>query len=122
MLSINRLNRPFLVLLLALQTLAVRAGEADIKIPDLHGVTFQVGGTTIGGLTLLYAGLVVCILGALFGLVQYRQTSNLPVHHTMRSVSDIIWETCKTYLQQQGKFLAVLWVLIALCILYYFVG
>src|SRR5688572_28383143 len=122
MLRVKTLIRPFLVLILALQTLTLRAGEADIKIPDLQGVTFQVGGTTIGGLTLLYAGLAVCILGALFGLVQYKQTKNLPVHESMRNVSVIIWETCKTYLQQQGKFLSVLWVLIALCMLYYFAG
>src|SRR5207245_686810 len=52
--------------------------------------------------------------------VQYKQTRALPVHDSMRNVSDIIWETCKTYLWTQGKFLAILWLLIAACIFYYF--
>ncbi len=98
-----------------------RASEADIKIPDLTQVSFDgLGGTS--GLTLMYIGLALCIVGAIFGLIQYRQTKALPVHPTMARVSHMIWETCKTYLIQQGKFLAILWVLIALCIVYYFVG
>ncbi len=98
-----------------------RASEADIKIPDLTQVSFDgLGGTS--GLTLMYLGIGLCILGAVFGLIQYRQTKALPVHSSMASVSNIIWETCKTYLAQQGKFLAVLWVLIAVCIVYYFDG
>lgn len=98
------------------------AGEADIKIPDLNQVGFQLTGTnaTVSGPFLMYAGLVICVLGALFGLKQYRQTRDLPVHDRMRNVSNIIWETCKTYLAQQGKFLVVLWVLIAVCMVYYF--
>jgi K(+)-stimulated pyrophosphate-energized sodium pump len=62
------------------------------------------------------------VLGVAFGLMQYAQTNALEVHSSMRTVSNIIWETCKTYLFQQGKFLAVLWVLIAACIGYYFLG
>ncbi len=96
------------------------ASEADIKIPDLSAVHFTLFGNSIGGMTLLYLGLVICALGTLFGLVQYNQTKNLPVHDCMREVSVTIWETCKTYLTQQGKFLAILWVLIAACITYYF--
>jgi K(+)-stimulated pyrophosphate-energized sodium pump len=103
---------------LSLALLGALAGEADIKIPDLAQAQF--GGTS--GLTMLYAGLVVCVVGAVFGLIQYQQTKNLPVHDRMRSVSNIIWETCKTYLLQQGKFLAILWVLVALCMSYYFVA
>ncbi len=98
------------------------AGEADIKIPDLDPITFDVLGQSVGGMALLYAGLVICILGAVFGIIQYRQTKALPVHHRMQTVSNTIWETCKTYLLQQGKFLAILWLLIAVCILYYFIG
>ncbi len=96
--------------------LGALASEADIKIPDLSTAKF--GNTS--GMLLLYIGLVVCLIGAGFGLVQYVQTKNLPVHERMRSVSAIIWETCKTYLLQQGKFLAVLWFLVALCMAYYF--
>src|SRR5262245_38620785 len=100
------------------------AGEADIKVPDLKNVQFNLfgGGTTISGYSLMYLGLVICVIGGVFGLIQYMQTKNLPVHGVMRDVSNTIWETCKTYLQQQGKFLTILWGLIALCMLYYFVG
>ncbi len=94
------------------------AGEADIHIPDLSAVKFF--GGSVGGTTILYAGLIICVLGAAFGVFQYKQTKALPVHSSMRNVSNIIWETCKTYLLQQGRFLMILWVLIAACIVYYF--
>src|SRR4029077_4856262 len=68
----------------------------------------------------MYAGLLICLVGAVFGLVQYKQTKALPVHKSMADVSNTIWETCKTYLFTQGKFLAILWVLIAICMVYYF--
>jgi K(+)-stimulated pyrophosphate-energized sodium pump len=98
-----------------------RAGEADINLPALDQVKFSTFGG-LSGYAILYFGLGVCLVGGLFGLVQYAQTRRLPVHSTMSEVSNIIWETCKTYLQQQGKFLLVLWLLIAVCILYYFLG
>ncbi|MHB8523362.1 MAG: sodium-translocating pyrophosphatase [Limisphaerales bacterium] len=98
------------------------AGEADIKLPDLAPVRFDLLGGSVSGLWLMYSGLVVCVLGAGFGLIQYRQTRDLPVHDSMRRVSVTIWETCKTYLLQQGKFLVILWALIAACMIYYFVG
>src|SRR5271156_2867411 len=95
------------------------AGEADIHIPDLSGVKFDgLGG--VSGATLMYLGIVICFIGAIFGLVQYFQTKALPVHTSMAQVSETIWETCKTYLFTQGKFLAVLWLLIACCMVYYF--
>jgi K(+)-stimulated pyrophosphate-energized sodium pump len=95
------------------------ASEANIRLPELGQVKFEgLGG--IGGVTLMYFGLVICLIGAAFGLVQYKQTKALPVHHTMSSVSNVIWETCKTYLFQQGKFLMILWLLIAACMVYYF--
>jgi K(+)-stimulated pyrophosphate-energized sodium pump len=97
-----------------------RAGEADIKLPDLTKVEFQVFGVTVYGIHLMYAGLAVCVVGLLFGWVQYKQVKALPVHSTMGAVSDTIWETCKTYLLQQGKFLVVLWLLIGGCMVYYF--
>src|SRR5580765_7757996 len=96
-----------------------RASESDIVIPPLEAVKFQgLGG--LSGSALMYAGLVVCLIGAIFGFIQYKQTKALPVHSSMGSVSNTIWETCKTYLFTQGKFLAILWVLIAACMLYYF--
>ena len=99
-------------------TSSLRASEADIHIPDLTKVVFFGGSLT--GMNVLMLGLVVCTLGVVYGWVQYLQTKNLQVHKSMSDVSQIIWETCKTYLWQQGKFLAVLWVLIALCMTYYF--
>src|SRR5882762_6025749 len=95
------------------------ASEADIHIPDLTQVKFPgLGG--VSGVTLMYFGLLICVLGAVFGLVQYKQTKALPVHTSMGNVSNTIWETCKTYLFTQGKFLAILWLLIAACMIYYF--
>ncbi len=95
------------------------ASEADIQIPDLSQVKFGgLGG--MSGLTLMYIGIVICFIGAAFGLVQYKQTKALPVHESMARVSHTIWETCKTYLFTQGKFLAILWALIAACMVYYF--
>ena len=97
------------------------ANEGNIIIPDLTQVKFAgLGG--MSGSTLMYLGIVVCAIGAAFGLVQYMQTKALPVHESMASVSNTIWETCKTYLFTQGKFLAILWVLIAACMVYYFIG
>ena len=62
----------------------------------------------INGRTLLMSGLGICVLGLLFGMMTYSQLRDLPVHQTMRDVSELIWETCKTYLQTQGKFLLIL--------------
>ena len=94
------------------------ASEADIKIPDLSQVSFFDG--ALSGVNILMLGLIVCALGTIYGWMQYLQTRNLPVHASMSAVSQIIWETCKTYLFQQGKFLAALWILIAACMVYYF--
>src|ERR1700722_9791792 len=96
------------------------AGDADINLPDLQqsGVSFLNG--SLSAHAILYFGLAVCVIGALFGIFQYKQTRALPVHKLMSNVSHVIWETCKTYLLQQGKFLAALWILIALCMIYYF--
>ena len=106
-------------ILAAASTSSLRAGEADIKIPDLTHVRFDgLGG--VSGLTLMYLGIVICAIGAAFGLIQYTQTKALQVHSSMASVSHMIWETCKTYLFTQGKFLAILWLLIGACMVYYF--
>ena len=96
------------------------AGDADINLPSLQDVSFYQGMVSSHGV--LYLGLIICAVGAAFGLMQYKQTRALPVHKSMGDVSNIIWETCKTYLWQQGKFLAILWILIAVCMVYYFKG
>jgi len=92
-------------------------GEAALVLPDLGQATFLGG---ISGRTLLLFGLVVCALGLAFGLVIYTQLKNLQVHHSMREVSELIYETCKTYLQTQGKFLLILWVFIGVAVAVYF--
>jgi K(+)-stimulated pyrophosphate-energized sodium pump len=93
--------------------------EAELNLPRLNTVSFPgLGG--LNGYQLMLIGLGVCVLAAFFGIWKYIETKNLPVHDSMRNVSNIIWETCKSYLIQQGKFLAILWVLIGICIFYYF--
>jgi K(+)-stimulated pyrophosphate-energized sodium pump len=96
------------------------AGEADLKVPAVDLANFKFGASVIQGNYLMMLGLLVCVLAGIFGWYQYAQTKALPVHKSMASVSNIIWETCKSYLFQQGKFLAMLWVLIGACIFYYF--
>jgi K(+)-stimulated pyrophosphate-energized sodium pump len=91
-------------------------GEANLKIPDLAQMSF--GGMT--GRSLLQWGLLVCLLGFAFGIVIYRQLNGLPVHQSMREISELIYETCKTYLVTQGKFLMILWVFIAVIVTFYF--
>ncbi|NMB76771.1 MAG: sodium-translocating pyrophosphatase [Myxococcales bacterium] len=98
------------------------ASEAELKIPDLTKVQFLGGaeGGGINGHNLLLVGLGVCLLGMLFGLVMYMKVRNLPVHKAMAEISHLIWETCKTYLITQGKFLAILWAFIAVIMIAYF--
>jgi K(+)-stimulated pyrophosphate-energized sodium pump len=91
-------------------------GEASLKLPDLGQAEFM----GINGRTLLTGGLFVCVLGLLFGLVVYQQLKTLPVHSSMREISELIYETCKTYLLQQGKFLAILELFIGIVIVIYF--
>ena len=97
------------------------SGEANLKLPDLSSVTFldQIGWAT-NGHRLLMIGILFCLFGLAFGLVTYSRLKNLPVHHAMREMSELIYETCKTYLLTQGKFLMLLWAFIAVIILLYF--
>jgi K(+)-stimulated pyrophosphate-energized sodium pump len=91
-------------------------GEANLVLPDLSSVSFF--GMT--GHNLLTIGLLFCALGLLFGLAIFVQLKNLPVHKSMREMSELIYETCKTYLVTQGKFIMVLWAFIAVIISLYF--
>src|SRR2546426_1545655 len=117
----TRLVLPALVVLalvaLAAPALAAGdAGEASLRVPDLGQVTF--GG--VNGRALLMWGLVVCALGLVFGMVIFVQLKNLPVHSSMREISELIYETCKTYLITQGKFLLILEAFIGVIIVLYF--
>ncbi|HSD52489.1 MAG TPA: sodium/proton-translocating pyrophosphatase, partial [Candidatus Methylomirabilis sp.] len=92
------------------------ASEAELKIPDLGSVNFL----GMSGHNLLLFGLIICIGGMLFGLVQYVQIRKLPVHRAMREISELIYETCKTYLITQGKFILILEAFIGVIIVLYF--
>jgi K(+)-stimulated pyrophosphate-energized sodium pump len=94
------------------------SGEAALKLPDLSQVTFLDG--RIDGHKLLMIGLLFCVFGLLFGLIIYTKLKNLPVHKAMLEISELIYETCKTYLVTQGKFILVLWAFIAVIIAAYF--
>jgi K(+)-stimulated pyrophosphate-energized sodium pump len=93
-------------------------GEASLKLPDLSQVSFFSG--AIDGHRLLLIGILFCLFGFVFGMTIYMRLKNLPVHRAMREISELIYETCKTYLVTQGKFLLLLWVFIAVIILLYF--
>jgi K(+)-stimulated pyrophosphate-energized sodium pump len=119
---IGSIPRAFFKFFIALLTLvapmmAQEGGEANLKLPDLGSVTFLGG---ISGNSFLVAGMVVSALGLLFGLVMFMRLRNLPVHAAMREVSELIYETCKTYLATQAKFLILLEALIAVIIIFYF--
>jgi K(+)-stimulated pyrophosphate-energized sodium pump len=93
-----------------------RASEADLRIPDLGLVSFL----GVPGRELLGWGMVVCFLGVLFGAYMYMHIRNLPVHRAMKEISELIYETCKTYLQTQIRFIMILWVFIGAIIAIYF--
>ena len=95
---------------------AHRGGEASLVLPDLGSVEFL----GMSGRALLTGGLLVCALGLLFGLATYARLKRLPVHASMREMSELIYETCKTYLMQQGKFLLILELFIGSIIVLYF--
>jgi K(+)-stimulated pyrophosphate-energized sodium pump len=100
----------------ALAAGAAGGGEASLIVPDLGTVTFG----AVSGRALLMWGLVVCALGLVFGMVIFSQLKRLPVHASMREISELIYETCKTYLVTQGKFLLILEVFIGVIIVLYF--
>jgi K(+)-stimulated pyrophosphate-energized sodium pump len=104
---------PLFVLMLAS---VANASEAELKIPDLGSVSFL----GMSGHNLLVGGLVICLLGMGFGFMQFQSIKNLPVHRSMREISELIYETCKTYLITQGKFIAILWAFIAAIMVVYF--
>ena len=118
---VKTLMRPLLTMLaLALLALPLLAqeqagGEANLVITNLDSATFLGG---IGGRSLLMVGLVVSALGFVFGLIIFTRLKNMSVHSSMREVSELIYETCKTYLATQGKFLVLLEVFIAVIIVF----
>ncbi len=91
-------------------------GEASLVLPNLGQVSFR----GVNARTILTAGLGVCVLGFLFGLIIFTQLRNLPVHQAMREISELIFETCKTYLITQGKFILLLEIFIGIIMVFYF--
>jgi K(+)-stimulated pyrophosphate-energized sodium pump len=119
--ALRNLTAPLTFMALTLFAVAARAdepkGEMNLVLPNFKTVTFLNG---ITGWNLLALGLIVCVLGLVFGLVIYQQLKKMQVHKSMLEISELIYETCKTYLITQGKFIAVLWVFIAIIIGVYF--
>ncbi len=91
-------------------------GEASLVLPDLSTATFL----GLDGRSLLMLGLLVCLGGLAFGMAAFVQLRNMPVHRSMKEVSELIYATCKTYLATQGKFLAILWAFIGAIIFVYY--
>lgn len=98
------------IILILISPALAFASEADLKIPEL----------TSSQNTLLMSGIVVCVLGLLFGLFQYLKVKKLGAHKSMLDVAQTIFQTCKTYLIQQGKFLIILFIFIGACIAFYY--
>lgn len=95
------------------------ASEIDLNIPSLD-VVFNIFGTYITGSQILFIGMIVCLLGMLFGLYEFISIKKMPTHNSMLNVAETIYETCKTYMKQQAKLLFILECFIAACIFYYF--
>jgi K(+)-stimulated pyrophosphate-energized sodium pump len=116
--------RKSLLLLLFLGALSLfgampaSASEAELVLPDLGSQSFL----GFSGRDLLIGGLLVCVGGVVFGMIMYTQLKNLPVHRSMREISELIYETCKTYLVTQGKFILLLELFIGLVMIFYFWG
>ena len=92
------------------------ASEADLIVPNLASVSFL----GLDGKTLLLYGIAICVFGFLFGLTQFISIMKMPVHKSMKDISELIYETCKTYLITQGRFLLILEALIGVVMIAYF--
>ena len=121
--------RNIFIFLFSLMTFALNSGkafasEADLVLPNLakDSKFYFLNNITepVSGMSIFYIGLVVALLGIAFGIFQFLQVKKMPVHKSMSDVSNVIWETCKTYLLKQGKFLLFIWVIIAICMFFYF--
>jgi len=118
--SLKNSMKSFFVMLgaLVLSAPAVFAGETDLILPDLKSVYFL----GVNGHSLLLWGLLICVFGLVFGMVQFMRIKAMPVHKSMSEISELIYETCKTYLVTQGKFILILEFMLAVIIVVYFGG
>ncbi|MEA3494619.1 MAG: sodium-translocating pyrophosphatase [Bacteroidota bacterium] len=108
------------ILLLLVSPILTFASEADLPIPDLGLSYFENLG--MNGWSLLLYGSIITFIGLFFGIWQYSKIKKIPVHKSMLNISSTIYETCKTYLFQQGKFLVILFIIISVAVVYYFLG
>ncbi|MCE9669173.1 sodium-translocating pyrophosphatase [Myxococcus stipitatus] len=115
--SVTGVSARALGLLTALGASAAHASEADLVLPDFASKSFLGG---LNGHQLLLSGIAVSVLGLVFGFLQYASLQKMPVHRAMLEISELIYETCKTYLMTQLKFIGVLWALIAVVMVGYF--
>ena len=105
------MKKSFILMLALASSLGLSASEADLVMPSsLHDLSF------------LHWGFLVCILGMLFGVYHFVKTKSLPVHPAMREIGEVIYKTCSTYLKQQGRFLAILFIFIGVVVAFYFGG
>ncbi len=105
------MKKSFILLMALATSLGLSASEADLVMPQsLHDLSF------------LHWGFLVCILGMLFGVYHFMKTKSLPVHPAMREIGEVIYKTCSTYLKQQGRFLAILFLFIGVVVAFYFGG
>ena len=111
----------FIALLLGVN-LSTHASEADLAIPDLHAATFHIGGFNISAWDFLFYGALVIAGTLIFSLLLFKQVKDQPVHESMQKVASVIYATCRTYLIQQGKFLMMLFGLIAIVLCVHFLG
>jgi len=118
--SLKNSMKSFFVMLGALMVSVpvVFAGESDLILPDLKSVYFL----GVDGHSLLFWGLLICVFGLVFGMVQFMRIKAMPVHKSMREISELIYETCKTYLITQGKFILILEFMLAVIIVVYYGG
>ena len=121
MINYKRIRRVYALMAAIMMSFAMTplayASEADLKLPDFSAVSML----GIRGDHLLLQGLAVCALGLLFGLIIYSQVKKLPVHRSMKEISELIYATCKTYLLTQGKFILILEVFIGTIMVVYFI-
>lgn len=121
MLALKKLGNAATAVLLVLLVLTqgAYASEIDLKIPSLD-VGYNIWGYAITGSQILMYGIGICVLGMIFGFYEFIKIKKMPAHESMLNISNLIYETCKTYMKQQAKLLLLLEVFIAACIFYYF--
>lgn len=121
MLALKKIGNAAAAVLLVMLALmqGAYASEIDLKVPSLD-VGYNIWGYAITGSQILMYGIGICVLGMVFGFYEFVRIKKMPAHESMLKISNLIYETCKTYMKQQAKLLLLLEIFIAACIFYYF--